>query len=284
MSSCSIYRHINPMQPFSASPRGLVASAIQHRRLIHALAVREIAARYRGSLLGFAWSVVQPIFMLAIYAFVFSEVLKGRWPGGTGSKAEFALVLFAGLLVFNMFSEVFNRAPHLVLDNTSYVKRVVFPLEVLSMVSIITALFNLVVSLTVWIIFYWVAIGTPHLTVLLFPIALLPLVILLMGLSWLFAALGVFLRDIAQVTAIITTALMFLTPIFFPVEAIPEKYRGLLDLNPLSPIVHQVRDVLMWGRGIDLMSYSTSLAIALIMLLPGFAFFQKVRKGFADVL
>lgn len=272
------------MQSFPAGPRGLASSIVMHRRLIRALAVREIAARYRGSLLGFAWAVVQPVFMLAIYAFVFSQVFKARWPGGTGSKAEFALVLFAGLLVFNMFAEVFNRAPQLILSNANYVKRVVFPLEVLSVVSVITALFNLVVSLIVWLAFYAVAVGVPHASALLFPVALLPLVIFLTGLSWLFAALGVYLRDIAQITAIITTATMFLTPIFFPVDAIPERFRGLLDINPLAPIVHQVRDVLMWGNGIDPMSYSISLAISLAVMVVGFAFFQKVRKGFADVL
>jgi lipopolysaccharide transport system permease protein len=272
------------MQSFPAGPRGLASSIVEHRRLIRALAVREIAARYRGSLLGFAWAVVQPVFMLAIYAFVFSQVFKARWPGGTGSKAEFALVLFAGLLVFNMFSEVFNRAPQLILSNANYVKRVVFPLEVLSVVSVITALFNLVVSLIVWLAFYALAVGVPHASALLFPLALLPLIIFLTGLSWLFAALGVYLRDIAQITAIITTAIMFLTPIFFPVDAIPERFRGLLDINPLAPIVHQVRDVLMWGNGIDPMSYGISLAVSLTVMVIGFAFFQKVRKGFADVL
>lgn len=272
------------MQSFPAGPLGLATSIIEHRRLIRALAIREIAARYRGSLLGFAWSVVQPVFMLAIYAFVFSEVFKARWPGGVGSKAEFALVLFAGLLVFNMFSEVFNRAPQLVLSNANYVKRVVFPLEILSVVSAITALFNLVVSLAVWIAFYCIAIGLPNATTLLIPLALLPLFVLLTGLSWLFAALGVYLRDIAQITAIITTAIMFLTPIFFPLDAVPERFRGLLDLNPLSPIVQQVRDVLIWNRGIDFPRYAVSLGLALAVLFLGFAFFQKVRKGFADVL
>jgi len=272
------------MQPFPASPKGLIDSIVNHHRLIRALAAREIAARYRGSLLGFAWSVVQPIFMLAIYAFVFSEVFKSRWPGGTGSKAEFGLVLFAGLLVFNMFSEVFNRAPTLILSNANYVKRVVFPLEILSLVSVITAMFNLVVSLAVWMAFYWIALGTPHLTSLLFPVALIPLVLMLAGLSWLFAALGVYLRDIAQVAAILTTAMMFLTPIFFPVEAVPAAFKPLLELNPLASIVQQVRDVLMWNKGLDPVGYGTSLAISLMIMIFGFAFFQKVRKGFADVL
>jgi len=272
------------MQSFPAGPSGLISSLIGHRRLIRALTVREISARYRGSVLGLAWSIAQPVFMLAIYAFVFSEVFKARWPGGTGSRTEFALVLFAGLLVFNMFAEVFNRAPQLVLSNANYVKRVVFPLEVLSVVSVITALFNLLVSLLVWLAFYLIAAGIPHPTVLLFPLVLMPMILFLTGLSWFFAALGVFLRDIAQITAIVTTAIMFLTPIFFPVDAVPERFRGLLDLNPLAPIVRQVREVLIWNMGLDIVSFGISLSIGLLVFFAGFAFFQKVRKGFADVI
>ncbi|SEW16823.1 ABC transporter permease [Luteibacter sp. 329MFSha] len=272
------------MESFSAAPQALLRSLVANRRLIRALAVREIAARYRGSALGFAWAIVQPVFMLGIYAFVFSEVFKARWPGGTGSKAEFALVLFAGLLVFNMFSEVFNRAPQLILGNANYVKRVVFPLEILPCVSVITALFNLVVSLAVWIVFYVVAFGMPHATALLAPIVILPLMIFLTGVSWLFAALGVYLRDITQITAIITTAMMFLTPIFFPVDAIPARFQPILNLNPLAPTVHQIRDVLMFGRGIEPMTYALTMLAAIASLFIGFAFFQKVRKGFADVI
>lgn len=272
------------MQSFPAGPVGLISSIGRHGRLIGALAAREVSARYRGSLLSFAWAVVQPIFMLAIYAFVFSEVFKARWPGGTGSKPEFALVLFAGLLVFNMFAEVFNRAPQLVISNANYVKRVIFPLEILSVVSVFTALFNFIVSLGVWLVFYMIVAGVPHPTVLLLPVVLLPLLLFLTGLSWLFAALGVYLRDIAQITAIITTAMMFLTPIFFPVNAIPDQFRPLLDLNPLASIVQQVREIMIWDMGLDAIRFGTSMAVGLVTFMVGFAFFQKVRKGFADVL
>lgn len=272
------------MQPFPIDPLNLVKGVVSQRRLIRTLAIREIAARYRGSFLGFTWSILQPVFMLAVYTFAFSEVLRGRWPGGTGSKTEFALVLFSGLLVFNMFAEVFNRAPELVLSNANYVKRVIFPLEILSVVSVISAMFNLAVNLIVWVVFYSIAMGMPHVTIFLFPIVMLPLFVFLTGLSWFFAALGVYIRDMAQVTSIVTTALMFLTPIFFPIEAIPERFRGLLRLNPLAGIVQQVRDVLIWGHGINVAQYCINLVIATVMLTIGFAFFQKVRKGFADVL
>lgn len=271
-------------QAFQANPFNMARTIVRHRHLIRTLAIRDIAARYRGSFLGFAWSVLQPIFMLAVYTFVFSEVLKGRWPGGTGSKAEFALVLFSGLLVFNMFAEVFNRSPELILANSNYVKRVVFPLEILPVVSVISASFNLIINIVVWLVFYCIAIGSPHLTVILLPVALLPLFIMLAGISWLLAAIGVYIRDMTQMTSIITTAFMFLTPIFFPTEAIPERYRWLLSLNPLASIVKQARDVLIWGHGIDIVPFGINIIVSMATLMLGYAFFQMVRKGFADVL
>jgi lipopolysaccharide transport system permease protein len=143
------------------SPRRMVGSLIEHRNLIVALTVREVLGRYRGSVLGLFWSVFQPILMLAVYTFVFGLIFRSRWPGGSGSRSEFALVLFSGLLVFNMFAECLNRAPTIILSNTNYVKRVVFPLEVLPCVTVAVALFHLFVSFIVWLVFYLIAIGIP---------------------------------------------------------------------------------------------------------------------------
>ncbi|UYC11550.1 ABC transporter permease [Xanthomonas sp. CFBP 8445] len=272
------------MEAYPSSPGHLIRSLIVNRRLVVALAKREIAARYRGSLLGLAWALVQPIFMLAVYTFVFSEVFKARWPGGSGSRTEFALVLFSGLLVFNLFSEVFNRAPALIVSNANYVKKVVFPLEVLPWVSVLTAMFSLVVNLLVWMAFYLISTGLPPVTALLAPVVMLPMILFMTGIAWLLSALGVFLRDTAQITAIITTAVMFLTPIFYPIDAIPASFRPVLYINPLAPIVSQIRDVLMWGKGLDPVVYSLCLVVSIATFFFGYAFFQRTRKGFADVL
>ena len=245
---------------------------------------REVLGRYRGSVIGLLWSFFNPVFMLAVYTFVFSEVFKSRWSGGGESKTEFALVLFAGLIVFNLFVECINRAPGLILGNVNYVKKVVFPLEILPFVGLLAAIFHSVISLGVWLLAYMVLFGMPHLTALYLPFVLLPLVLLIMGLGWVLASLGVYLRDVGQFIGILTTVLMFLSPVFYPATALPEAYRHLLYLNPLTPVIEQTRAVLYFGVVPDFGLLGLHwLATAAIAWL-GFAWFQKTRKGFADVL
>ena len=272
------------MQNFSISPREMVASLWNNRNLIKTLVKREVIGRYRGSVFGILWSFFNPVFMLVIYTFVFSIVFKSRWTGGSDSRTEFALVLFAGLIVFNLFAECFNRASGLILANVNYVKKVVFPLEILPWVSLGSALFHSLVSIGVWLIAYIVFFGVPHATVLLIPLVLLPLLLFIMGVSWGLAALGVYLRDVSQLTGMATTVLMFLSPIFYPVTALPEKYQHLLLLNPLAPTIGQMRDVLYWAKVPNVTIWSIFLFGSTLIAWLGFAWFQKTRPGFADVL
>lgn len=272
------------MQNFSTSPREMVASVWRNRSLIRALIKREVLGRYRGSALGILWSFFNPVFMLAVYTFVFSVVFKARWSAGSDSKTEFALVLFAGLLIFNLFSECISRAPGLILANVNYVKKVVFPLEVLPWVSLGSAVFHTLISFGVWLLFYLVFFGMPKLTLLLFPIVLIPLLFFTIGLSWVLASLGVYLRDVAQIISMVVTVLMFLSPIFYPVSALPEKYQILLHLNPLTLVIEQARNVLIWGKSPAPELFTVYLVISTVIAWVGFAWFQKTRKGFADVL
>jgi len=272
------------MRNFSATPAEMLASAWRNRELIKASTKREVLSRYRGSFLGLLWSFFTPLFMLAVFTFVFSVIFQARWGGGSNSKTEFALVLFAGLLVFNLFAECINRAPGLILSNTNYVKKVVFPLEILPFVGLLSALFHAFISLGVWLIAYALFFGIPHLTVLYLPLVLLPFCLFLMGLSWALASLGVFLRDVSQFIGLLTTVLMFLSPIFYPVTAFPEDYRYILYLNPLTTVVEQTRDVLFWGKTPDFFMLAIYWAVTLGIAWLGFAWFQKTRKGFADVL
>ena len=272
------------MQRFSISPKEMVFSFWRNRALIADLTRREVLGRYRGSVLGILWSFFNPVLMLTVYTFVFSVLFKARWNGASDSKTEFALVLFSGLIVFNLFSECINRAPGLLLSNVNYVKKVIFPLEILPWVVTGSALFNALISLAVWLVAYCILFGVPHATAVLLPLPLVPLILICMGLSWFLASLGVYFRDVSQFIGIITTVVMFLSPIFYPATALPEEFRRLQLLNPITLAVEQLRDVLFWGKGLDITMLSIFYLIAAITAWIGFAWFQKTRKGFSDVL
>ena len=272
------------MQHYSSSPLSIVRSFWHNRFLISTLIKREIASKYRGSVMGLLWAFFNPVFMLLVYTLVFSVVFKARWSAGNDSKSEFALVLFAGLIVFNLFAECIGRAPMLILANANYVKRVVFPLEILAWVTMGSAFFHACISLLVWLVAYVVVIGVPHISVLWIPLVALPLVFLTMGVSWALASLGVYLRDISQLIGIVITTLMFLSPIFYPATALPANYQFLLFINPLTPVIQMTRDVLFWGKPPDFAVLGLSFAIYATVAWLGYAWFQKTRKGFADVI
>lgn len=222
--------------------------------------------------------------MLTVYTFVFSVVFQARWNVASNSKTEFALMLFAGLIIFNFFAECITRAPNLIISNTNYVKKVVFPLEILPVVVMGGAMFHLLVSLTVWLLAYLLLYSQIHLTVLLLPLVLLPFMLFVLGLAWFLTSLGVFVRDVGQFIGLITSVLMFLSPIFYPITALPEEYRVVLSLNPLTPTIEATRGLLFSGETPDLMTLARHYLASLIFFWLGFAWFQKTRKGFADVL
>ena len=276
---------MNPHQPALAGPREMVASLWRNRQLLGQLTRREVLGRYRGSLMGLAWSFFNPLLMLAVYTFVFSVVFNARW--GTGeptSRVQFALVLFVGVIVHGVISEGINKAPGLILGNASYVKRVVFPLEILPWVVVGSAIFHAIISLAILLLAQLLFDGGIPATALWLPLVLLPIVPMTMGLTWLLAATGVFIRDIAQLTGIITTVLMFMAPVFYPISALPEQYRKWLYLNPITYLIEQARAVLFAGVSPDWAGLALYSAIALVVAIGGFWWFQMTRKGFADVV
>jgi len=276
---------INPHAHQPTSLLALARSLWQNRQLIAQMTRREVAGRYRGSVLGLAWSFFNPVFMLAVYTFVFSVVFKARWGvGGEESKTQFAVVLFVGMIVHGLFAEVVNRAPSLILANVNYVKKVVFPLEILPVVSMGAALFHSLVSLGVLLIAFVLFNGFLHWTAVLIPLILLPLVILTLGLAWMLASLGVFLRDVGQTIGVVTTVMLFLAPVFYPVTALPEELRPWLMANPLTFIIEQAREVLIWGHLPNWTGLAIYTLAASVLAWAGYAWFQKTRKGFADVL
>lgn len=276
-------RMINPHAAQSVSLMALVKGLWFNRHLIVQMTKREVVGRYKGSAMGLAWSFFNPVFMLVVYTFVFSVIFKSRW-GGSDSRTLFSVVLFVGMIVLGLFSEVLNRSPGLILSNVNYVKKVVFPLEILSVIATGAALFHSLISLSVMLVAFILFNGYLHWTVMFIPLVLLPLVIVTLGVSWMLAALGVFLRDVGQTVSIITTVLMFLSPVFYPVAAVPEMFRPFIMANPLTFIIEQAREVLVWGHLPNWFGLSIYTIAATVVAWAGYALFQKTRKGFADVL
>ena len=279
------------MNPHAKQPTSLAAlgsSLWQHRALILQMAQREVVGRYKGSILGLAWSFFNPVLMLAVYTFVFSVIFKSRWTATASnmqeSKTDFAVVLFVGMIVYTLFSEVLNRAPLLILNNQNFVKRVVFPLEILPVVTMGAALFHGFVSLIVLLLAFVLFNGYLHWTVIFVPLVLMPLVILTLGFAWMLASLGVFLRDAGQTIGIVTTVLMFLAPVFYPISALPPELRPWLLANPLTFIIEQAREVIVWGHLPNWSGLVWYVSVAFAVAWLGYAWFQKTRKGFADVL
>lgn len=274
--------------PHAAQPTSLMAlgkTLWRNRQLIAQMTQREVLGRYKGSALGLAWSFFNPVLMLAVYTFVFSVVFQMRWGLGEGeSKTQFAVVLFVGMIVHGLLAEVLNRAPGLILGNVNYVKKVVFPLEILPVVSMGAALFHSLVSFGVLLLAFALFNGFLHWTAVLAPLVVLPLVILTLGLAWMLASLGVFLRDVGQTIGVVTTIMMFLAPVFYPITAVPEELRPLILANPLTFIIEQAREVLIWGRLPNWTGLGIYTLIATTVAWAGYAWFQKTRKGFADVI
>lgn len=277
---------VNPHAPNNLSLISLLTSVLKNRNLILQLVKREVLGRYKGSVIGLAWSFVTPLFMLVVYTFVFSVIFKARWNVSAvdESKAQFAVVLFVGMIVLGLFNEVINRAPSVILANVNYVKKVVFPIEILPIVAMGTALFNSMVSTVVLLLVFFALNGYLHLTLFFLPIVLMPLIIFTLGLAWMLASIGVFLRDIVQVIAPLTTVLTFLSPVFYPVSAVPEKFQAIIMLNPLTFILEQARNVLVFGYTPNLLGLFVYTLIAVLVAWAGYAWFQVTRKGFADVL
>ena len=274
--------------PHAAQRTSLVAlgkSLWRNRQLIAQMTRREVMGRYKGSVMGLAWSFFNPVFMLVVYTFVFSVIFKSRWGvGGEESKTQFAVVLFVGMIVHGLFAEVLNRAPGLILSNVNYVKKVVFPLEILPVIAMGATLFHSLISLGVLLTTVALFNGYLHWTAIFTPLVLLPLVIFTLGLAWMLASLGVFLRDVGQTIGIFTMVMLFLSPVFYPVTALPEEFRPWLMANPLTFIIEQAREVLIWGHLPNWMGLGGYTLVAVAIAWAGYAWFQKTRKGFADVL
>ena len=272
----SAYRLTDPLSPYVALTR--------HFALVVQMARRDVAGRYRGSFAGLLWSFFNPLLMLAIYTFVFGVFFKSRWNVQTTNPFQYAVVLFAGLNINTLFSECANRATTLVVENANFVKRVVFPLETLTWSTLGSGLFHLCVSTIVLLVISPFVTGHVSWTAVLFPIVVACFLPFVAGTVWLLASLGVYLRDLKQAVGIVTTALMFLAPILYPATLIPERYRFALYFNPLTVIAEASQNVLVWGQLPRWDHLAAYVVIASLFAWFAFSWFERTRKGFADVV
>jgi len=255
------------------------------RHLIAQFTRREITGRYRSSLLGLAWSFITPLVLLLVYTFVFGVIFKQRWPGmAADSLAEFGLVLFAGLIAFGLFSESITRAPALIVNAPNYVTRVIFPLECLPISVVGSAIFHAVVSLTVLLTVRLATGGSAHLTWLLIPVTLLPIAMLSLAFAWVLSSLGVFLRDLHQAIALMVQVLFFVTPIFYPLDALPRSLQPYVRLNPLTGTIDNLRAVIFVGAAPPWSSLLLPTVIAGVAMLAAYAWFMRTRRAFGDVM
>jgi lipopolysaccharide transport system permease protein len=268
------------------SLRAAAQSIWTHRHLIWEMSKREVVGRYRGSAIGLVWSFLNPLVMLLVYTFVFAVVFKARWAGShSETKAEFAIVAFAGLIVYALVAESINRAPGLVTSNANYVKRVVFPLEILAVNALMASLFHAAVSFLVLIVANTALHGRfASVTVVAVPIIVAPLMLGTLGMAWILASLGAYVRDVGQTIGLVTTALMFLSPVFYPSDAVPGEFQTLIALNPLTFYIETFRDAVLWGKWPNWYALALHVSGAILVAAAGFWWFQKTRKGFADVV
>ncbi|WP_145573387.1 ABC transporter permease [Yersinia alsatica] len=254
-----------------------------HRSLVIELTKREFSGKYRGSFGGVIWSLVQPLFMLAVYTIAFGMILKARW-GFSGSTVDYALMLFAGLIVFNLFSEILTKSTMLIIGQPNFVKKVVFPLELLPVITVFTALVHAFIGIVVWLLGYQLLVGTPKLTIFFVPLILLCFLPVLLGVGWLLSSIGVIFRDISQITGMLNHVLLFLTPIFFSIDAAPPMLQKFLLLNPLTFIVEQFRLVLFYGEIPMFKGLTIYCMLATLFAWASFVLFSRLRPYFANMV
>ena len=267
------------------NPFALIAHLWPHRGLIRQLTRREILYRYKGSYLGLYWAFLQPLFMLGVYTFVFSVVLESKWGVDLqDDRLMFAMALFCGILTFNLLGDVANAAPSLILGNVSFVKKVIFPLEILPVVKLFGALVHACFGLVILFLGMVISGHPLRWTIVLLPLVWLPMAMFALGCGYFLSSLGVFIRDIGATVGVLVSMFLFMSPIFYPLEAVPDAFQAYCRLNPIAIYVEDARRVLLWGKVPDWPWFAAGFVFALIVLCTGFMFFMRSKRAFADVI
>ena len=265
-----------------------LGSITKNRELIKVLVRRDITGRYKGSSLGILWSVINPLTMLVVYTYVFSSIFNSRWGGAlsqeTQSPGEFAIRLFTGLIVFNVFAECIIKAPTLITNNANYVKKIIFPIEILGIVTTTGALYNAMIG-TVMILIAKLALGQGISIVILYlPILWIAYTLMLTGFCWTLATIGVIFRDSAQITTSLVNVMMFLSPVFYPTTAIPENVRWLTNANPIGYVIMETRNILLSNSEPDIWLLSKFIMASIVIGEAGLWIIKRNQHKFGDML
>ncbi len=263
------------------NPLRIFADIWRHRYLLGQLIKRDVLLRYRGAMFGVLWIFISPLLMLAIFAFIFGQIFQARWPQQDAGM-PFWLLLYSGLIAFNVFAETVSRSPTSVRSYPNFVKKIIFPVSILPVVPLGAALvhggFNFLILLAA---LTWT--GHMHAGILLFPLLIVPLVLLALGLSWFLSAWGVFIKDMTQIVPVFVQMLLFLSPVFYPVGAVPPSLRPFYQYNPLGAVIEASRAVVI-DQPVEWGAWGVAFGFCLGVSILGYAFFQHSREEFADAL
>jgi lipopolysaccharide transport system permease protein len=264
--------------------RDAFCSPILDRKILVMFIMRDLRSRYKNSWGGLFWLLIQPIILLTIYTVVFQKILGVKWGAQNSGGIDFALNLYLGLLVFNFFSESVQAAPSVLRNHSNLIRKVLFPIRILPAISVGTSLCDAVIGIIVWLVIYSLVMGIPHSTVLYLPLVILPLILLVMGFCWIIASLGVYMRDINQIVRFVLMGLLFLSPIFFPLNLMPNDLQAMLSFNPLAIEIEMLRGIMIGGIAPAWDSYFIFLVFSSIIYCAGFYWFELTSDGFVDVL
>ena len=265
-------------------PWEMYANLWRHRGLVRDFAVRRIAAQYRGSGLGILWAILLPLCMVTVYSFVFSVIFRSDWGNLSNSKLGFALIMFCGMAVYQLFAESLGSAPGLMASHANYVKKVVFPLEILPLANVLAALFHTTIALAIILLGAAVVTGTLSVKIVALPLLLLPVVLLSAGVSWFLSSLGVYVRDCTHAVTVVLQVLYFLSPVFYPISQVPRPFQQIMLLNPLASVMEDARAVVFGGEWPHWPRLALVTFVCLCVAHMGYAWFMRTRRGFADVL
>ena len=264
-----------------------ITELLKENEIIKQLTIRDIASKYKGSKLGFCWAAINPLLMLSIYTLIFSQVFRARW-GNSIAEPEnpiyFGLNIFCGLIIFNMYAECMARGPRSISSNPNYVKKIIFPLSTLGVTVVGSTLMQAIINCVALIIIQMTFLNNLPLTVIAIPFVWLPVIVQLLGITWFLSVIGIFIRDVEQITNALISALMFMSPIFYPSEALPESIRWISAVNPLTYGIEQTRNVMIKGNMTPIENWIVHLGISLVICQGAYWLLKRTRKYFGDLL